>query len=600
MASAREAPRHSCEARFHAFREKADRSGDEEALMARLDRRTLTASIEDPAGAERVPLSPGDVRRLQEVLAASGLPDVPLVGRYSIVFVYPGMGVGNVYPELAGCTSEVCTFIEEASICAQYGIQVVGLSGEPSEAPEGCIAIPFPVGLLPQGEGAGLIDWVDMGPRRYTVRASYLVYPDGTGERIGRITDVVAHVKRCLEVLTARQLESRHRAVLARLQEDPSAARSSIARRQLLPRGADSVAIERIDLTFELVCKLASPAVVAEEARYMDLLNRLLVEHDRPPLFPGVVAVCTDEDPAWYLREMVRPAPLDQLVFTDRARTRLDPGHEHLVTAAMAKLANLHEVTFRPEVPPAARYLSLDRFRALPARPEFREAFALLFPRRSSLRRRLSARVQLDGGFTCGSYEEQVGFLEANAQALLQPIAASLHGEAHLQNLLLDRDGRNVVFVNPRTSWDGVLRGPPDLGDPLFDFGTLLQSLQVMSAVLRAIDDDQTDDLLEVHEEGSPGRPALSVSGGLLRLFGHETVDWFGGWLERIVPAELLGQHWRARLHVAAASALLGWLPQAHRLQTREAWTAVFVALLLHLELARLNLEHLGDAEGPR
>lgn len=564
--------------------------------MLKRDGKTLTASTHDPAGAERVGLNARDGRRLEEILAASGLPDVSLAGRHSIVFVYPGMGVGDAYPELAGCTTEVCTFIEEA-LCTQYGIQVVGLSGEPSDPPEGCMAIPFPVGLLPQGEGAGLIDWVDMGLRRYAVRASYLVYPDGTGERIGQITDVVAHVKRCLEVVSARQLESRRRGVLARLQEDALAARSSMARRQLLPRGAGSVAIERIDLTFELVCKLASPEAVAEEARYMERANRLLLEHGHPPLFPGVVAVCTDEDPAWYLMEAARSAPLDRLVFADRARTALDPAKEHLVTGTMAKLANLHEVTLRREVPPAARYLAVDRFRTLPARQEFRAAFALLFPRRSSIRAQLSAPVQLDGGFACRSYQEQVGFLEANAQALLQPVGASLHGEAHLQNVLLDRDGRSVVFIDPRTSWDGVSVGAPGSGDPLFDFGTLLGSLHVMSAVLRAIDHDETGELLDVQEEGGPDGPALVASGGVLHLPDHPTVDWFARWLERIVPAEILGRHWKPRLHVSAASALLGWLPQAHKLQTQHAWTGVFLALLYHLELARRHLEHAEDAE---
>ena len=65
------------------------------------------SEVTDPAvsGAHLTSLSGEDVQRLGDVIGLSGLADVSLDGRLSVVFAYPGMGVGDVYPELAGCTS---------------------------------------------------------------------------------------------------------------------------------------------------------------------------------------------------------------------------------------------------------------------------------------------------------------------------------------------------------------------------------------------------------------------------------------------------------------------------------------------------------------
>ena len=131
----------------------------------------MTVELAQRPRVEREPLGPKEVAGLQDVLLASRLSDIALARRYSVVFVYPGMGIGHVYPDLAGCTLEVCTFIGEAARFAEHGIQVVGLSTEPSEPPPPCSTIPFPVGLLPEDALDGLIDAIDKGPRRYAARS---------------------------------------------------------------------------------------------------------------------------------------------------------------------------------------------------------------------------------------------------------------------------------------------------------------------------------------------------------------------------------------------------------------------------------------------
>lgn len=540
-----------------------------------------TTPIRDRAGMEHVSITAGDVAALEGVLGAAGLAGVSLRGRYSVVFVYPGMGVGSVYPELAGCTTEVCTFIEEAGVFLKHGIQVVGVSGERSDPPEGCVAIPFPVGLLAQEDFGGPISHVERGGRRYAVRTSFVIFPDRTGVRISGIEDVVAHVHRCLEIATGHRLDRFRQAALASLSENGPAVRSAALPRGLLPNGADSVAITRADLTIPLVCKMAAPAIIAQEAGYMSRINRLLEERGHPRLFPAVMAIHTDEDPAWYLMEAADPVPLDQLLFTDPERTVIDPGREPLLSDAIGKLSNLYEATFRREVSPVAPYHYRDRFHVIPEREDTVRTYDLLVGGR--LEDVLSKPAVIDG-FECRSYAEQVWFLDKRVEDLAQPVGAYLHGDVHLPNILRMNGG--VVFVDPRVVWDGNDVGDPGFGDPMYDFATLLHSVHVMSAILRAIDADETERLLSVTQDG-----VLVATPGVLRFDGNPVLDWFGESVMRRLSPEFLGLNWEARLHVGTANALLGWLKYARSVQTRHAWQAIFVSVLYHLETARRLLE---------
>ncbi len=541
--------------------------------------RTLTR---DPAGTECAPVTPEDVAALAEVLAAADLAGVSLEGRYSVVFVYPGLGVGHVYPELAGCTTEVCTFIDEAGVFLKHGIQVVGISGERSDPPAGCLAIPFPVGLLSQDRFGGPVAFVERGGRRYAMRTTFLIFPDRTGVRISGISDVVGHVRSCLEIAVGHRLDRFRGAALDSLARNGQRLRSTAEHRGLLPNGADSVAITRVDLTFPLVCKMAAPSIIVQEAGYMDRINRLLEEHGHPRIFPAVVASSVEEDPAWYLMEAADQPSLDQLLFADRERTVIDPARALLLTDAIGRLSDLYEVTFRPEVSPVARYHYRDRFAVIPTRADTRTTFDLLIGGR--LDDMLGRRAILDG-FACRSYAEQVGFLEERVDDLAQPVGAYLHGDAHLPNMLLMAGG--VVFVDPRIVWDGNEVGDPGFGDPLYDFATLLHSVHTMSAILRAIGADETERLLSVTE----GNGALAVAPGILRIHGNPALAWFRESVLRRLPREILGDNWEARLHVGTANALLGWLKYARSVQTRHAWLAIFVSVLYHLEVGRRLLE---------
>lgn len=544
----------------------------------------------DSGDMEEVPLTRGEVDELQQVLAMSGLADVSLANRYAVVFAYPGMGLGDLHRELAGCTTQVCAIIEETDRFHQHGIQVVGLSTEPSVPPEGCRFIPFPVGLLPQDAVGGVIEAVDKGSRKYARRESFVVFPDGTGARIGNVTDVIAHVKRSFAVAVERRLDVYRQAAIDYLERGGGELRSTVEFRELLATGADSVAIPRVDVKLELVCKIADPAIIATEAGYVERINRVLTESGCPRLFPAVVSVCSDENPGWYLMEAANPVSLDKLVFRDQARTELHPGRRALLLDAFERVAKLYELTFRAETPKVARYHYLERFLAIPQREDARSTYSLLFGTDGGLDSVLKRRLRLGDGLLCRSYAEQMRFLELNVDALLQPVGAYVHGDLHLPNMLLDRDGKSVVFIDPRVVWDGNDVGDPGFCDPIYDLATLLHSLHVGSAILRAIEEGCTEDLLVVAAGDTGGAP-IAVAPGLLRIADNPIVEWFVEWVRGEVPELVRGPNWEARLHVGAANALLGWLKYAGVVKTRDAWLAIFVSALYHLELGRRSLD---------
>lgn len=553
----------------------------------------------DPAGAEVVGISRARVEELQKVLALSGIPEVSLEGRYSVVFVYPGIGAGDRHPELAGCTAELCTFADETTEFLKHGIQLAGLSTQPTEPPGDFLgSFPFPVGRLPRDLTTPLIEVVAKGDDAYATRRSFVIFPDGTGVQITNIKDPVGHVSKCFQAAIDRRLTEYRGEAVSFFQREGSTVRSSMTHSGFLANGADSVSISTIDFQARLVAKMASPDIVSQEGGYMDRINRLLQDGGKPPLFPAVIAIRSDQRPAYYLMEAANPLSLDHLLFQDEAMTELRGDRLQLMTGALTKLANLYEMTFRTEEPPIARYHYLERFVAITARQDFRDTFEFMLGGSASLDDVLSTQFVIDGDFVCRSFKDQIEFLRANLDRLIQPAGAYLHGDVHLKNMLVSEDGRDVVFVDPRVVWDGYDVGDPGFGDPLYDFGTLLHSLHLTSGILRAIETGETAALLNAEEDEVDGVHSILLWPGLLRITGSKTVDWFRDWLERSVSLDVLGDNWRPRLHVNVANALFGWLKYARAVKTRHAWLALFAGVLYHLEVAARYLEEISEEEG--
>lgn len=549
---------------------------------------TVTPLVDPSAVGRAEPVGPETTDAVEALIHGSGLADPNLSDRYTVVFAFPGMGVGRRYPELAGCTMEVCAFIDEVGVFSRHGIEVIGLSGEVSEPPEGCLNLPFPVGLIRQEDlqADGPIGSVEQDGRRYAERTSFVMFPDGTGLRITGIADVTGHVRHCLELALAHRLE-RFRQATANA--TIGSLRSTAQMGSLLPNGADSVAISRVDVTIPLVAKMADSAIVRQEAGYMRHINAMLENAGKPRLFPAIVGVNVEETPAWYLMEAAEPISLDRVLFADAARSVIDPARQGLLWSAIDRLSNLHELTLRRERSPVAVYQYRDRFAVIPERPDTQLTYELLAGDELGRLDELLARPAVVDGVACRPYRDQLEFLAGRLDELAPPVGAYLHGDAHLPNMLMTggRDG-GVVFVDPRVVWDGNDVGDPGFGDPLYDYATLLHSVHVMSTILHAIAEERTAELLQFSSDGA----VLTVTSGVARIHRNPALAWFRMALaERLTPG-LAGPNWEARLHVGAANALLGWLKYARSIQTRAAWVAVYASVLYHLEIGRRLLDH--------
>ena len=554
--------------------------------------------LRDPAGAEVEPIGPDEVEALEKLLAASGLPEVSLQSRYSVVFVYPGIGAGDRHPELAGCTAELCTFADETTEFVKHGIQLAGISTQLTKPPGDFFGgFPFPIGQLPIDAAGPLVELVSKEDDTYATRRSFVVFPDRTGVRITDIKDPVGHVRKCFDTAIKRRLDEYRKVAISYFQRTGASVTSQMNHAGFLANGSDSVSISTIDFSARLVSKMASSDIVAQEGGYMQRINQLLEDNNRPLLFPRVLAIRTDEHPAYYLMEAANPTSLDHFMFEDDSMTRLRRERLHMLSGALAKVSNLYELSFRPEEPAVARYHYLERFSAIIDRADFRETHSFMFAGAPALDEMLSVPFVIDGDFVCRSMLEQLQMLESNIDHLAQPVGTYLHGDVHLKNMLVSEDGHDVVFVDPRVVWDGNDVGDPGFGDPLYDFGTLLHSLHVMSAILTAIDNEETATLLSIQEDDVDGSPGLVTWPGVLRITGSDTLTWFTDWMEVTVPVDVLGEQWRARLYVNAANALFGWLKYARAVRTRHAWLAIYASTLYYLELAGRELD---SKEGSR
>lgn len=293
----------------------------------------------DPAGAEVETIGPGEVEALEKLLAASGLPEVSLESRYSVVFVYPGVGAGDRYPELAGCTAELCTFADETTEFVKHGIQLAGISTLPTK-PSGDFfgGFPFPVGQLPKDAAEPLVELVTRDEDTYATRRSFLVFPDGTGVRITDIKDPVGHVRKCFDIAIKRRLDEYRKVAISYFQRTGASLTSQMTHAGFLANGSDSVSISTVDFSARLVSKMASSDIVAQEGGYMQRINQLLEDSNRPALFPRVLAIRTDERPAYYLMEAANPTSLDHFMFEDESMTRLRRERLHMLSGALAKV----------------------------------------------------------------------------------------------------------------------------------------------------------------------------------------------------------------------------------------------------------------------
>lgn len=508
------------------------------------------------------------------VLAGCGRPPVP--ARPTVVFAYPGHGVGERHRELSGCTNQLLLLSTAVDRMTRLGVDVLAVSTEPPRGNAHLTALRGRIASVSEAD-ALQVPHLSTADGVYLRRRTYLLRPGMAPVAIGAITDSVAHTEAVLDELE----QERIRGWAAQVWPEH---RGKVTVAAFHANGADSDGIVRLRGAGEAVAKVGAAGVVGAEAAFLVRVNETAARAGIPALFPAVHRVLTEDDQAVCLMEAVEPATLDESLFADEDRFVPLADAMRLLEPYLTALTALHRATAGTAAPQVGPYLYRDRFSAVVDHPGFVSSFQALAPVDATVAQLLAARLRLPGGRVVQSYDEQRTWLADVADRLVPETGALTHGDPHLRNLLGRADG-TPVFVDPRTVWDGRITEDAGYGDPAYDFATLLHSVFPMSGLLRAIETGRV-------KERFP-QAAAAPRDGVLDL-SHLRLPFELPPAAADLERDLLGRIGHpaaaARLSVGAANALAGWLKYARSLGTGEAWLAVYAYTLWFLDRARRSV----------
>ena len=151
------------------------------------------------AGAMRV-LGRDDMNFMCETLRINGV-QTRVKGRLGIVFAYPGIGVGETYPELSGCTGQVCVLKQACGLLEEQDVAIVGLSTEEPAKRRDLGIVPFEIGRL-QTDLSGLFPQVIRDGRAYLKRKTLVALPDGRLLEFEDIADGKAHAAEVIALVS--------------------------------------------------------------------------------------------------------------------------------------------------------------------------------------------------------------------------------------------------------------------------------------------------------------------------------------------------------------------------------------------------------------
>jgi peroxiredoxin len=528
------------------------------------------------AAGEVRPATAEEVAVLGRLLARSGRAAAP--HRPTVIFAYPGHGVGEVHPDLAGCTNQTLLLSTAVASLGRLGVDVLATSTETADKHAHRPDLHGRV-LHAGPDTTGVLPHVVKDEGTYLLRATFLFEAGGAVLVATGITDSVAHTKAVLALIEQQRLRSWAAQVWP-------AATGAVELRGTFANGADSDGIVAFGTEASTaVAKVGPAGVLDAEATFLRRANLALDKASLPPMFPVVHAVTVEGDQAVVLMEAGRPDPLDDLVFADKDRFELDATAGTTLSPFLDRLTRLHQLTRAARAPETGPYLYFGRFEALVAHPDFVAAHGELLPGAPPIEDLLTARLLLPGGVELPSYRELLTWLASRVDRIAPQEGALIHGDPHFRNMLF-RDDDEPMLIDPRTVWDGRAVTDPGFGDPAYDFATLLHSAFPMSALLHAIEQGNT---VGYFPGGVPhpvnGRLDLTTT-PLPFVLPARANSLAADLVRRLGVADASVAE--TRLNVGAANALVGWLKYARALRTGEAWLAVFAYTVWYLDRGRV------------
>ncbi|WP_139405812.1 hypothetical protein [Aeromonas veronii] len=456
-------------------------------------------------------------KEFYELLSQSGLSLDQHATPFTLLFVYPGVGVGKVFDDLAGCTKQLCLLADTQQRAHGLGIQIAALSSVDTLT-EALTNTYFPIGVINQDNIPEDLKVIKNG-RSFFTRAAYLKHPTGEVERWLepdgiRMVDSGFHKVEQAYLHYVHQVT--HDELPIALLKDKSVT--------ILPNGADSRGVLHLALNKDYILKRQSILDSEREASYMIAMNDVA-----DPLFPHIHSHKSISHEHWVV--------MDKLLKPEKLELKL----------VLTRLSKFYCAT-RNFTSVDLSYHLAERFYVIAESEGFSQTLSMHdFDKYSLIR----LPVFIKGRKTY-CLQEAIHEIARITPHLKAPFVCAIHGDVHIPNLLHNDQGQ-LRLIDPRLTWDDKF-SVDGVFDPTYDFATLLHSYMMDALDTSFVEEMPTGELVipdVFFEVGSQLESAfLECLSGLLPELADDT-----GFI--------------TKLRIFCANATFGWLKYPAAVKTR-------------------------------
>lgn len=368
--------------------------------------------------------------------------------------------------------------------------------------------------------------------------------------------------------------EALYRRIIDALGVSESIEFATVTGLSLLPSGADSRAIIKVDGDFPFVIKVGAARIVENERRFLD---------DAGAAFPRILGHGSYGNDRWYAMEAGEPTSTERLVFSDLIKGTLAGTWFETVRDMTADLKEMMASSVIEHRCNVADYHYTKRIRSIFGRKDFLEFAEKCLGSRENVSRVIHQGIRLNGEQLRGAsnYDDDISrFLREFPSTK----SSKIHGDFHLKNVLRRQGGGRFLLIDPRLQWDDQPIDKFGFSDPIYDMSTMLHSVAAMTQILANIDAQRSDEICVV----SINKGAIELD---LKIDVSTSIEAFLSRADELVPPECLTWGWEVRLLTGAANALFGWLKYENAIKTQTAWAAVYGVAVLFLKEAAKRAE---------
>lgn len=480
------------------------------------------------------------------------------VGKYAVIFAFPGIGTGKTHSQLSGCTLENRDMSEIATNYSKLGISFIGISTH---------------SLPPKSDH---IDYI-----KIRKDIDFFNYTNIDGENfVDRFTIFVSNGK----ILTMRILDTNEHGSIVRnwlgdtiykilgIPDNDIGMRSALANITNLECGADSLAILELKAKQKTILKIGHRKIIRNEIQHIKDTNVIT------NLYPKILSSGNFESYSWYhMPKISYKQNTKDKIFKNGI---LVPSWINEIERVLYKIKNVYHNTVLAKKTSFSKYHYIERIPNLFNNKDFQNVYASCNTSKSNLQTFLNYKIILNGT-KIDSMTTILTKIKAKQQLLTNcPYICKIHGDLHLENILFD--GFNYYLIDPRLQWDNQPIEEFGYGDPIYDMSTLLHSISCMTNILDLATNDSISSYVKYHIEDDTIKILLddSIMNNTINANKH-----FERIIKNNIPSVFLSDNYMTRLHFGVANALFGWLKYGGIVSKKEIWITIYGLALYYMQL---------------